>query len=255
IKHMSRGWQYFLFSIILVTAFFLNSYFWIVIFIVLGGICGYFLKEADPESKNNTSGFDRPNRRHLYTGLLLFCIAFIGLNFFLKGINHNLLFEFSKVSLTLFGGGYVMIPMMHNIVVDNFHWLSSAEFANAIAFGQVTPGPILVSATYIGFVTGGVVGAFFATLGIFAPSAFVMILLSTEFENIKDHAITKGIMKGIRTVIIALIAYSGWILFKSLDHKLVSALIALSSFVIITYTKFNYFLLILLSGVVALLYF
>ena len=222
---------------------------------MIGGICGYFLKEADPKSNRNIGSISRPDRRHLYRGLLLFCIAFVGLNFLLKGINHQLLFEFSKVSMTLFGGGYVMIPMLHEIVVDNYQWLSSAEFANAIAFGQMTPGPILVSATYVGYVSGGLLGAFFATIGIFAPSAIVMILLGSVFENVKDHPITTGVIRGIRPVIIALIVYSGWILFKSLDHKLFSILITLSSFTIITFTKFNYFFLVVIAGGCAILFF
>jgi chromate transporter len=255
VKNVSKAWQYILFFSILISAFFLNTYLWIVIYIVLGGVIGYFLKD-ELHSERKDSGSENGNKSyHIYYGLILCVSIFVGLFFLLKGINHQLLFEFSKISLTLFGGGYVMIPMLHDIVVDNYGWLSSTEFANAIAFGQMTPGPILVSATYVGYVTGGLLGALFATIGIFAPSAIVMVLLGDVFENIKDHPITAGVISGIRPVIIALIAYSGWILFKSLDYKLFSIFITLSSFLIITFTKFNYFFLVLIAGGAAILFF
>ena len=148
-----------------------------------------------------------------------------------------------------------MIPILHEIVVDNFHWLSSSEFANAIAFGQITPGPILVSATYIGYKLGGIIGAFLATIGIFAPSAVVMIIVGNAFERVKNFSVMDGIMKGVRPVIIALIAFSGWILFESLDQKLYSVIITVVSFLVITYTKFNYFLVILIAGIIGLMIF
>jgi len=229
---------------------------WKSIFIILGGGLGYFFKGKLQSDRINQSKVSvKSARRHLYTGIVIVVLTFIVLHIFLTGIYHQLLFEFAKISLTLFGGGYVMIPILHEIVVDNFHWLSSIEFANAIAFGQITPGPILVSATYIGYKLGGLLGAFLATMGIFIPSAVVMIIVGSAFENVKNHPIIDGIMKGVRPVIIALIAYSGWILLDSLDHKLFSGVIIAISFIIITYTKFNYFLVILIAGIIGFLIF
>ncbi|HOO09828.1 MAG TPA: chromate transporter, partial [Cyclobacteriaceae bacterium] len=87
------------------------------------------------------------------------------------------------------------------------------------------------------------------------PSAIVMVLLGGVFEGIKDHPVTIGVIKGIRPVVIALIVYSGWILFRSQDHRLFSVLITLSSFMMITFTKVNYFFLVFISGIVAILLF
>jgi len=255
-KNISQTWQYILLVVIVISAFFLNTYLWIIIFIALGGTLGYFISDNLPNSSSSKSNDTvQHDWRHLYAGFVIVVSIFIGLFIFLTGIHHQLLFEFAKVSLTLFGGGYVMIPILHEIVVDNFHWLSSIEFANAIAFGQITPGPILVSATYIGYKLGGLFGAFLATIGIFIPSAVVMIFVGSAFERVKYHSIMDGIMKGVRPVIIALIAYSGWILFESLDHKLISGIITAISFLIITYTKFNYLLVILIAGILGVLIF
>lgn len=255
VKNVSKAWQYVLFISILFSSFFLNSYLWIVVYILVGGMIGYLQRDKTSENKNRARAAKGRENHKVYYGLAVVLSIFALLYFFLGGVNHQLLFAFSKVSLTLFGGGYVMIPMLHEIVVGNFHWLTSAEFANAIAFGQMTPGPILVSATYVGYVVGGLTGAFLATFGIFAPSAIVMVLLGGVFEGIKDHPVTIGVIKGIRPVVIALIVYSGWILFRSQDHRLFSVLITLSSFMIITFTKVNYFFLVFISGIVAILLF
>lgn len=253
-KNISANWHYLTFAAILISAFFLNSYLWIVVFIVIGGLIGYIFRD---KNISGGEGGDKPQGRigkDLYFGLVIIVFAYIILFFLLEGINHRLLFEFAKVSLTLFGGGYVMIPILHEIVVDNFQWLSSTEFANAIAFGQITPGPILVSATYVGYVTGGLLGAFLATIGIFLPSAVAMVVIGNVFDNVKGHPVVTGIMKGIRPVIIALIAYSGVILFKSTEEMALSAIITVVSFTIITFTRFNYFFLILIGGLIGLVF-
>jgi len=256
VKNVSKTWQYILLGVILISAFFLHTYLWIIIFILLGGALGYFFRDNPHNDRNSKPQSTIKNEgRHLLAGFVIVVLTFIVLLFFLTGIYHQLLFEFAKISLTLFGGGYVMIPILHEIVVDNFHWLSSNEFANAIAFGQITPGPILVSATYIGYKLGGLLGAFLATMGIFIPSAVVMIVVGSAFESVKNHPLIDGIMKGIRPVIIALIAYSGWILFKSLDHWVISGVITVISFFLITYTKLNYLLLILIAGIIGILIF
>ena len=254
-KHISKTWQIVLFAFALVAAFFYNTYFWIVIYIAIGGIVGFLFKEAATETQPAEVQPTTHSRSHLITGLCIIILTFVVFYFVLDGVNRDLLFEFAKVSLTLFGGGYVMIPILHDIVVEQFHWLDAQEFANAIAFGQITPGPILVSATYVGFRVGDVLGAFLATYGIFIPSASLMVFVGSVFDKWKDHPTITGIMMGIRPVNIGLIAYSGWLLFESLDHKLFSGLITALTFFVITFTRFNYFLLILMGGVLGLLFF
>jgi chromate transporter len=95
---------------------------------------------------------------------------------------------FAGMSLMLFGGGYVFIPMIQEIVVNGHHWVSQQEFVDAIAMGQITPGPILVSAAFIGLKVAGLTGAAVATLGIYLPAALLMVGGTHLLERIQARA-------------------------------------------------------------------
>jgi chromate transporter len=113
---------------------------------------------------------------------------------------------FAGMSLFLFGGAYVFIPLIQEIVVDGNHWVTHQEFVDAVAMGQVTPGPVLVSAAFIGLKVAGLAGAIAATAGIFVPSAIVMILCSRLLDRIKKSAIVKSALRGIRPAVVGMIA-------------------------------------------------
>jgi chromate transporter len=115
---------------------------------------------------------------------------------------------FSGISLSLFGGGYVMIPIMQSLFVNDLHWLTRQEFIDAIAFSQATPGPILVSATFIGYKLAGIIGTVIATIAMFAPSAILMIMVSKLFKKTKDHSLAKDMVAGVKVVVIGLIIAS-----------------------------------------------
>ncbi|MHC4192171.1 MAG: chromate transporter, partial [Planctomycetota bacterium] len=85
---------------------------------------------------------------------------------------------FLKIGTFTFGGGIVIIPMVENEVVNNYGWLTKAEFIDAVTLGQVTPGPVIISATFIGYKACGILGAIVATSSVILPS-FVMICLAT----------------------------------------------------------------------------
>ena len=85
------------------------------------------------------------------------------------------------------------------------HWLSNQEFLDAIAFSQSTPGPILVSATFIGYKVAGFAGAVMATIGIFAPSATLMRIMAKLYSGLKQHPLAKKCMAGVKAVVIGLI--------------------------------------------------
>jgi chromate transporter len=191
-----------------------NSYLITIALIFLGAILG-FLIERDKNSPglalNNLTirGKVRPGYGLLIGLLVINEFLFISNAF--KHVNNSalkIIVAFSGISISLFGGGYVMIPLMQSLFVNDLHWLTSREFIDAIAFSQATPGPILVSATFIGFKLAGFFGAIIATVAMFAPSAILMVMVSRAFKKNKDHKLAKNMVSWIKVVVIGLILAS-----------------------------------------------
>lgn len=112
---------------------------------------------------------------------------------------------FAGMSVMLFGGGYVFIPMIQEIVVTNQKWVTSQEFVDGIALGQITPGPILVSAAFIGLKVAGLAGAVVATTAIFAPPAVLMVVASHAFERLQRSRAIQAALRGVRPAVIGMI--------------------------------------------------
>jgi chromate transporter len=113
---------------------------------------------------------------------------------------------FLKVGAVLFGGGYVLLAFLRGDLVERWHWLSDKQLLDAIAVGQVTPGPLFTTATFIGYVLAGPRGAALATLGIFLP-AFVFVALSGPLvPRIRKSATAGAFLDGVNAAAIALMA-------------------------------------------------
>lgn len=113
---------------------------------------------------------------------------------------------FFRMGALLFGGGFSMIPFIQQEVVTHYQWLLFDEFAVGIALGQVTPGPILITATFVGYKVADVSGAVAATLGIFLPSLFWVITTAEMHQKIRHNIFVKSAIKGIAA------AFAGMIL-------------------------------------------
>ena len=167
-------------------------------------------------------------------------------------INFDLSKVFANISLTLFGGGYVFIPYLDKIIVEQLGWLTQREFIDSIAMGQITPGPILITATFIGYKMNGLLGAFLSTLSIFLPSSVVIIFFSRVYYFIKKNSTVKLIINGFKIGIIGLICYSGYvIMFKQqADINLYSIITCILTFVILNKTKIHPIFLIVAAGLI-----
>ena len=148
----------------------------------------------------------------------------------------QILSTFSGISLTLFGGGYVVIPALHELFVENLKWLTSAEFADGIAIGQITPGPIFITAAFIGYKVAGVLGALLATLAIFTPPAALTVLLSRFVEVLNHSSVVKAAMKGIRAAVIGMIFASAITIGQTITLSVAAAAI----FVVTFFISFKY---------------
>lgn len=139
---------------------------------------------------------------------------------------------FAGCSVTLFGGGYVVIPALHELFVEHLHWLSATEFADGIAIGQVTPGPIFITATFIGYKVAGWGGAALATLAMFSPPAVLTVLASRFVAWMEGSTGLAAAMKGVRAAVIGLIFASAFAIGQTMDRSAAAVLLFLLSLVV-----------------------
>ena len=120
----------------------------------------------------------------------------------------QLLASFAKIGVVGFGGGPSMIPLFQAEVVEHRGWMSNTEFVDMLAAGNALPGPISTKmAVYIGYQTGGVLGAAAGLLGILLPSTILMLALAAFLAKHADHPRVHGALQGVRPVVLALLAW------------------------------------------------
>lgn len=121
----------------------------------------------------------------------------------------TLFFTFFMIGAFSFGGGYGMLPLMEQTVVD-VGWLGESEFLNFVAVAESTPGPIAVNmATFIGSSQGGFLGATVATLGIITPSVIVILLIVAIFKNFLQYRFVRSVLGCIKPTVVGLIFATG----------------------------------------------
>lgn len=175
------------------------------------------------------------------------------------GVLLRLFVSYLKIGFFGFGGGYAMLSLIHNEVVVLNGWLSNAEFSDIVAISQMTPGPIAInSATYIGYEVAGIWGAIVATVAVCLPALTLMLLITRFFLKLRDSDYVRGIIGGMRPVVVGMIASAALLLMfpHSADGRsfidgwswVIFLLVLLGS-----QRKLNPILLILLSAVVGVL--
>ncbi len=117
----------------------------------------------------------------------------------------KLFYTFFKIGLFTFGGGYAMLPLIREEVIAN-KWAEEAELVNFIAVSESTPGPFAVNmSTYIGTEQAGVLGAFFATLGVVLPSFIIILIVARYYQKYQSSKLVKGLMSGLKPAVVGLI--------------------------------------------------
>ena len=113
---------------------------------------------------------------------------------------------FFKVGVFTFGGGLTMIAFIQEQVVNQFHWLTQQEFIDGLALGQLTPGPVLMVAAYVGYKVAGLGGAVIAATTTFLPSFILMLSILPVFERVRTLVWTKAAMRGVGPAVIGVLA-------------------------------------------------
>jgi len=146
---------------------------------------------------------------------------------------------FLKIGSVLYGSGYVLIAFLRSDLVERLGWLTDQQLLDAIAIGQVTPGPLFTSATFIGYLLGGVPGAVLATLGIFLPS-FVFVALSNPLiPRLRNSPWAASLLDGVNAVSLGLMAAVTIQLGMSVFIDPVSVVIALAAAILLMKYKVN----------------
>lgn len=112
-----------------------------------------------------------------------------------------------KVDMFAFGGGFSSVPLMLHEIVDVCGWMNSKTFMDGIALGQVTPGPIVITSTFVGYLLHGLTGAIVATIAIFTPSFLMVVLLTPALDKLKSSVHFTGATKGILASFVGLLFF------------------------------------------------
>lgn len=122
---------------------------------------------------------------------------------------------FLRVGTVTFGGGFVMIPQIETDVVEVHQWMSHQTFADGMAFGQITPGPVLITATFIGYKVAGILGAVVATIAAFLPSFVMTVIAGTSLNRFRTNHQVQAFLAGVAPAVVGMLAAAGVSLAKS----------------------------------------
>jgi chromate transporter len=144
----------------------------------------------------------------------------------------TLFVTFLKIGLFTFGGGYAMIPIIEREIVKKRGWIDAEEVTDVFAVAQAVPGAIAInSSTFVGYKVAGRKGAVVATIGIVLPSLIVITLIAAFFGRFQDAPSVKRVFLGIRSCVVALIAYAGLSMARKTVKNTFGAAVALSALV------------------------
>jgi chromate transporter len=186
---------------------------WNVVYIILisgvfGALFFYFSGEFEQEKMHGhlKVEIDVPKAGRLKNYLPLLLMAGVLATIFWCVVGTWTIYAtFLKIGALAFGGGFTAIPLIQQVVVDGMQWLDLTAFRDGIALGQITPGPVFITATFIGFKVKGIIGALVATTGIFTPSLAAILLVGRAHAKIKNYKIVKVIIKGFLSGFIGLL--------------------------------------------------
>ena len=240
---------------------FVGGFYTTISIIILSGLFGYLFYRSDEEIASSKKT-NKPNENKTplpattLAAIVLIIPAVIAAIFkFQTLLSIKLLTVFSGMSLMLFGGGFVLIPMIQEVIVDSYGWLSHNEFIDGIALGQITPGPVVISASFIGYKVAGVYGATAATIGAFVPPAILMLICTSYLEKIKASNFIRPVLKGIRCGVIGMIAAASYVVISTAEQNIFSMVIFTFALTMLLRFKVEVILIIPLSGLLGYLYY
>lgn len=157
---------------------------------------------------------------------------------------------FLRVGTVTFGGGFVMIPQIETDIVDAHRWMDHQTFADGMAFGQITPGPVLITATFIGYKVAGLMGATATTIAAFLPSFVMTTIAGASLNRFRSNFLVQSFLAGVAPAVVGMLAAAGVSLAKSGLSSPLSYGVATMAFLLMLRAKLNPVVIIFGCGLV-----
>ena len=171
-----------------------------------GSVSSRFSESALLEAEEKTEPLEPAAETEPSTSLRSIGLLAVGMPLIAKfGLLLTLSAIFLRMGSVTFGGGLVMVPLIESEVVNNHHWLTHQEFADATALGQITPGPVLITATFVGYRVAGTLGALVATISIFLPAFLMTIAAGSSLRRFRNNQQVQSFLKGIAPAVVGLL--------------------------------------------------
>ncbi len=197
-----------------------------------------------------------PDGRNVKRLSMLFLILLLGLLAFYIADKRlfNLAALMMKIDLFAFGGGFASLPLMLHEIVTVRGWIDHKTFMDGIALGQVTPGPIVITATFVGYMLHGLSGALAATLGMFTPSFLILIIVTPVFDKFKASAYFSGATKGICVSFVGLLFFVAIKFSSAVPWDIIRVLLFAGGFVAL-FKKIDILYVVVITAVISLFLF
>jgi chromate transporter len=161
---------------------------------------------------------------------------------------------FLEIGSVLYGSGYVLLAFLHRNLVDDLGWITNQQLLDAVAVGQITPGPVFTTATFIGWQVDGIGGAAVATFGIFLPSFVFVALLGRIVPWMHRRPTAKAFLDGVTAASLGLMAGVLAQLFDTAITDVFTAVVAVTALAVLIGTKLNSAWLIALGAIIGLVH-
>jgi chromate transporter len=160
---------------------------------------------------------------------------------------------FAEAGAFVFGSGLAIVPFLHGGVVTQFHWLNDQQFLDAVAVAMITPGPVVITVAFIGYLVAGPLGAGVAAFATFGPCYLFTVLPAPYFRRFSKNQSIKAFVDGVSAAATGAIAGAGFVLGRRALHDVPTALIALVTVVLLVKVKkLQEPLIIVIAGVVGI---
>jgi chromate transporter len=162
--------------------------------------------------------------------------------------------EFLKLGAVVFGSGYVLFAFLERDLVGDLGWLTTRQLVDAVSVGQITPGPVFTTATFVGYLVAGFWGGIVATLGIFLPSFLLVAAFGWLVPILRRSPWSAAALDGINAAAVGLMAAVTWDLGQSAIVDALTAALALLAFAVMVRWRPNYVWLIAAGAIVGVLH-